>query len=392
MKIGLFLANTPGYSETFFYSKIKGLQSNGHDVTLFVAQKTTDFSLCAVKVQPKVNGLNVIVSFLRFCSLFIFNFSEIKTFFLLEIKDETPFLKMIKKGMLNQHVLKTKNLDWLHFGFATLAVDKENLAASIGAKMAVSLRGFDIDVYPLKHKNCYYLLWQKVDKVHSISNYLIEKAYKLGLSKKIPFQIITPAIEINNSNENIVLSPPRTFIQITTVGRLHWIKNYSEILISLKTLKGKGFQFKYTVIGDGNLKEALMYQVYELNLDKEVEFTGKLSHQETLKHIKKTDIYVQYSISEGFCNGVLEAQYYKALCIVSDGGALVENVIDKKTGWIVAKYKPDKLSQKIEEVIKMSEQEKNTIREFASKRIIENFNTKQQKELFIEFYKNQDVI
>jgi colanic acid/amylovoran biosynthesis glycosyltransferase len=35
-KIGIVLSSTPGYSETFFKSKIKGLQESGYDVTLFV--------------------------------------------------------------------------------------------------------------------------------------------------------------------------------------------------------------------------------------------------------------------------------------------------------------------------------------------------------------------
>ena len=32
MKIGIVLSQTPGYSETFFNSKIKGLLKNGVDV------------------------------------------------------------------------------------------------------------------------------------------------------------------------------------------------------------------------------------------------------------------------------------------------------------------------------------------------------------------------
>ena len=51
MKIGLVLSSTPAYSETFFNSKIKGLQKNGFEVVLFVNSKDTHFDLCTVKEQ-----------------------------------------------------------------------------------------------------------------------------------------------------------------------------------------------------------------------------------------------------------------------------------------------------------------------------------------------------
>ena len=52
MKIGIVLSNTPAYSETFFSSKIKGLQKNGFEVILFVAHQNTAFDLCTVCKAP----------------------------------------------------------------------------------------------------------------------------------------------------------------------------------------------------------------------------------------------------------------------------------------------------------------------------------------------------
>src|SRR5690606_28909922 len=100
------------------------------------------------------------------------------------------------KTYLNAHLLKA-NLDWLHFGFATMALGSETIAKAIGAKMAVSFRGFDINVYPIKHPECYNNLWKHVDKVHSISQYLLNKAISLGLSVETPFVIITPAVQLD---------------------------------------------------------------------------------------------------------------------------------------------------------------------------------------------------
>src|SRR5690554_7331489 len=54
-KIGLVLSQPPGYSETFFRSKIKGLKEKGVEVHLFCQNKNDDFTLCPLVVSPKVS-------------------------------------------------------------------------------------------------------------------------------------------------------------------------------------------------------------------------------------------------------------------------------------------------------------------------------------------------
>ena len=76
------------------------------------------------------------------------------------MKDGKSLKNSLKLIILNQFFLKEK-LDWLHFGFGMLAKDRENVAEAIGAKMAVSFRGYDLYLSPLKHPGCYDLLFLK---------------------------------------------------------------------------------------------------------------------------------------------------------------------------------------------------------------------------------------
>ena len=285
MKIGLVLSRTPAYSETFFISKIEGLQKNGFEVVLFVNLKDTHFDLCTVKEQVQYRSFFILEFFLKSLGLLLTKLSILLKFISLERKRNVSFKRILKKLILNQHILQESNVDWLHFGFATQAIGRENIAKAIGAKMAVSLRGFDIDVYPLKHKDCYSFLLKSVDKVHSISNYLLNKANILGLDKNTPSQIITPAIDSLRTNKSISKINKSKNLKICTIGRLHWIKNYTDILKSLKILKDKEIQFKYYIIGEGVLLEALKYEVYEYGLNDSVIFEGKLSHQETIQKL-----------------------------------------------------------------------------------------------------------
>ena len=198
MKIALVLSAPPGYSETFFNFQIKGLKENGHDVTLFTGNSSLQYDFCKHRTHPNVNKFRVLQIFLMIYRGFTLlpNFKAVKTYIHLERKQGTPIRRVIEKIYINASLLKFKG-DWVHYGFATVALGRELVPQAIGAKMAVSFRGYDINVYPLKHDNCYNLLWQQVDKVHSISTYLLNKSHNLGLDKNIPFQVIYPAVDLN---------------------------------------------------------------------------------------------------------------------------------------------------------------------------------------------------
>tara|TARA_B110000090_G_scaffold119267_1_gene132723 strand:- start:515 stop:1678 length:1164 start_codon:yes stop_codon:yes gene_type:complete len=385
MKIGIVLSSTPSYSETFFISKIKGLQKHGFEVVLFVNHTNNGFNLCKVKLNT-IESKNIIYILLNFIKACLFNFRVVSNFYKLEKISNKSKKLIIKKIILNLHIINEKKIDWLHFGFATQAIGRENIAKAVGAKMAVSLRGFDIDVYPLKHKDCYSFLWKSVDKVHSISNYLLNKANILGLDKNTLAQIITPAIDSLRTNKSISKINNSENLKICTIGRLHWIKNYTDILKSLKILKDKEIQFKYHIIGEGVLLEALQYEVYEYGLNDSVIFEGKLSYQETIQKLYDSDVYIQYSYSEGFCNAALEAQSKGVLSIVSDGGAFSENVINGETGWVIQKNSPKLLAEKIVEVINLPDSNKEKIRKQAIERVTKEFNIEKQQKEFIDFY------
>ncbi len=392
MRIGLVLSQTPGYSETFFNSKIKGLQENGMEVRIYCQSKKDGFKLCPAIESPKVsrNPILQLWFFLKEFFLLLPHLPVIFRYLKLERKEGTGVLQLFKKTYLNAHLLKA-NLDWLHFGFATMALGSETVAKAIGAKMAVSFRGFDINVYPIKHPECYNNLWKHVDKVHSISQYLLNKAISLGLSVETPFVIITPAVQLDALPMPKTITTSSESIKIATIARLTWIKGLDVAIATMGILKEKGINFKYYIIGDGdqNYTERYKFMVYELGLKDDVVFCGKLSHEETLENLTTADLYLQPSLNEGFCNAVLEAQAMGKLTIASNVGGLPENIVDGKTGWLFENHSSESLAQQIEAVLALSEADKKTISQNAQKRIIEEFNIEKQKFEFISFYKSK---
>ena len=389
MKIGLVLSKTPGYSETFFRSKIAGLGLD-NEVLLFVSEKAVDFRLCKVYMNPRFHK-NRIVFFvffvLKLFRLAFFSPKSLANFYRLERKSGRSFRNAIENIYINSSLLMQR-LDWVHFGFATLALRRENVAKAIGAKMAVSLRGFDIGIYPIKNPGCYRLLWEKVDKVHVISNDLKQLALQDGLPKNKEVKKITPAIDINHFSSKWNPKPINYPIKILTVARLHWKKGLEHTIEALSLLKGKNIPFLYKIIGDGNDYERLQFAVNQLNVSENVIFCGRQPHSFVKTEMERADVYIQYSIQEGFCNSVLEAQALGLLCIVSNAEGLPENILDNVSGWIVPKRRPDLLAEKIIEVLGSPFDSLNIIRKTAIERVRSEFNLDKQKAEFLDFYQD----
>ncbi len=389
MKIGLVLSKPPGYSETFFISKIKGLQEGGHSVMLFVQKEDKEFSLCPVLVAPKVFKKNLLFqlgSNILIGIKLLGYFKRVLKFIKLEKEGHRSNKQILKNIFNNSHILRA-DLDWLHFGFATMALQSEYVAKAMEAKMAVSFRGFDIAIYPLKHVNCYRLLWENVDKVHAISDDLIQLAYKQGMPEETLYEKITPAIDIQKfkcviKNQDF----QKKTIQFITIARLHWKKGIISTLEALVKVKEAGINFTYNIVGEGSEYENIAFAIYQLELSNHVRFLGRKNAGEIIKLLKQSNIYIQYSISEGFCNAVLEAQALGLLCIASDAEGLQENILHNKTGWIVPKRKPNLLAKTIMDVIHLPLEEKECISKNAQERIEKKFTIEKQQQEFVKFY------
>ena len=383
--IGLILPSIPGYSETFIYNKINGLLQSGFRVSLFVGGKKNSNKipkLISIYYQVDIN--NKFLLFFNLITTFIFHPVRCYRFIYLERVSHLSWNCAFKHLIINSHIIG-KSLDWIHFGFATTGLGRENVAKAMGTKSAVSFRGFDIGLYPHQHSDCYNLLWEKIDKIHTISDDLYQRALDLGLNTHIPSEKITPAIntEFFKSNSKKNLHNP---LRILTIGRLTWKKGYEYALKALSLLMDKQINFEYHIVGEGNYREAITFAINQLNLTDNVILTGQISHQEVKKQMEWADIYLQPSIQEGVCNAVLEAQAMGLLCIVTDAEGLSENVVNGETGWVVLKRSPEKMVEVIFSILDMSINSLNRIRKNAVNRMREVFDLDLQKNKFVEFY------
>ncbi len=388
-KIGLVLPNAPGFSETFFNSKIQGLQDAGFEVMLFVNSKGTATARCEVVKAYKVHSNNPPLQFIKILLVFFkLMFSapqSLLRFIRLERKDGISWKRVVENVYINAHILSFK-LKWLHFGFVTMALRSENVARAMGARMAVSFRGYDISVYPIKHPNCYHKLWPKVDKVHTISDDLYQLALRQGLPPQVPVVKITPAIDVQTFSQVRKNTPIAMPLQILSVARLHWKKGFEYGLSAMAILKQRGVAFQYTIVGTGMDHERLVFAANQLGIIDQVKFLGRKTSAEVAALMATADIYLQPSVQEGFCNAVLEAQAAGCICVVSDAEGLSENVLHSRSGFVVPKRDPAAIADTIASISQKHHVEIQHMREFAVNRVAQEFDIKQQMRKFTDFY------
>ncbi|WP_250434169.1 glycosyltransferase [Hanstruepera flava] len=392
-RIGLVLSQIPGYSETFFRNKIAGLQAADKTVVLIVTDTAPSEKIvlgCEIVVAPSFKGSKLRVGIRVLKSLFqalVFAPKSSLRHFQLDRQANISVQESLKRLIQNAFFFK-QDLDWLHFGFGMLAVGREHVSKTIKARMAVSFRGFDLYLSPLKHPNCYDLLFSmKTVSYHVLSHNMRRDLHAYGVPEEA-IQVITPAIDVsffNTKKERLFKELDKT-MQIVTVARLHWKKGLEYTLEALAIFKQQGGLFNYTIIGSGEDYERLVFAVHQLKLEDVVTFTGRLSSEAVKEVLEASDIYLQYSIQEGFCNAVLEAQAMGLLCVVSNAEGLDENVQHGRTGWVVPKRKPQALADCLLEILQMTPLHCKQISNDAVSRVQQQFNLEQQQQLFLAFY------
>lgn len=91
-------------------------------------------------------------------------------------------------------------------------------------------------------------------------------------------------------------------LKFITIGRLSIEKGHERILKALSKIE---YDFEYTIIGDGPLKEKIMEEVRQLSLESKVKYISQT--RDVDHYLKQSDWFLQGSYVEGFPNAVLES-------------------------------------------------------------------------------------
>lgn len=157
-------------------------------------------------------------------------------------------------------------------------------------------------------------------------------------------------------------------IRILTIGRLVYQKGYEYAIEAAKYLKDKNIEFRWYVIGEGNLKSKLESMIKDYNLQDNFKFLGTFTNP--YPFINECDIYCQPSRFEGFGLAIAEARILNKPIVATNFDIVYDQIRDGENG-LIAEMDGYSVSKKIERLI----EEKNLKREIINNTKMEHVGT-----------------
>jgi colanic acid/amylovoran biosynthesis glycosyltransferase len=395
-RIVLFLASFPRLSETFIVNKFLVLLKNGWDVHIVCAEsdphewdnftELTNYLNIGERVHVRwlhrprwLAALLIPVALLR-CLVYQFK----TTIRYLAHGWKIFGFDVFRRLYLDAEVVLLRPA-LIHFEFGALAVEQMHLKKLLDSRILVSFRGYDLNFTELNHPGFYDNVWKQADELHLLSEHLWHVAQERGCPSDKPYTLIPPAIDTSYFMKSERKTSSGDVIRILSVGRLEWKKGYEYALQAVKLLIDRGIACEYHLIGDGNYREALYFARHQLSLKNVAVFLGAQPPDAIRAQMNWADIFLHPSLSEGFCNVVIEAQSMEIPVVASDAGGLKENVEPSVTGFIVPRRDTQALADKME-MLALNSSLRKKMGTAGRKRALQYFQIEDQIRKFQEVY------
>lgn len=199
------------------------------------------------------------------------------------------------------------------------------------------------------------------------------------------FSIPDKKIKIIPSWVDIKYRPTKKIYDGIFVGRLSPEKGIGTLVKLIKIATTK--KYKFAIVGDGVMKDWLLKEINNNNLQNTTDFLGFLPHEQVIKIISKSKILLLPSRNEGLPMTILEANALGVPAIVMPFGGVEEVVINGETG-IITKMNDNDFLDKTLEILK-NPYEIKVIGNKAKKMVQKNHSKKNLKE-FIYAVFNSD--
>lgn len=165
-------------------------------------------------------------------------------------------------------------------------------------------------------------------------------------------------------------------ITLVSVGRMINKGEYDFLINALKGIN----DYRLIIIGDGNMSNKLEKLSIKTGVD--IEFKGRLSHEEIKNVMKKSDIYISVTTAGGISNSMLEAMSMGLPIICYDVGG--NNEIINDNGFIIEQNNINELRRALDtyrnNLSMIKKHGKN------SKKIADSFSWKKTGESYLKEY------
>ena len=277
------------------------------------------------------------------------------------IKTFSWLLSGRRKALQEQNlelVLKKLQPDIVHLQWPSLLPWMEAYFKNPHFKIVLSQRGFHNNIRPfVDAANFKYLQhsYPQLDGLHSVSKAMKHTGEKIGIPFTQINQVVYTGLDLKHL-EFKVKNSKNEILQLLSVGRPHWKKDYPTAIKACAYLKQEGLDFHYTIVG-GEGDEESLFLIHELGLSEHITLTGKLSQEKVFETMQTADVMLLPSIEEGIANVAVEAMALGTPVISTNCGGMEELITHDQEGWIVPTRDPLALAEQIK--IFMNLQEKH---------------------------------
>lgn len=256
-------------------------------------------------------------------------------------------LEMVKKENINSAIIQTRF--WTTSYIASKFISKNNIPACL-----------------IEHGSTHFTVNNKIldffgEKYEHILTNSIKKRVKdyYGVSKKCTewlkhFNIEAKGVFYNSVNSEEIeeyskfINKDTGKINITYTGRMIEEKGVLRLIDAFKNLNEKYDNLELSLAGEGPILEKIIQENKDI---KNIHILGKISHDEVMKLLGRTNIFVNPShFSEGLPTTILEAGLMECAVVATPMGGTTEIISDDSLGYICG-FETQEIQEKIEKLI-----------------------------------------
>lgn len=260
--------------------------------------------------------------------------------------------RIIKKFIKKNNI--TFDLIHSHFLYPTGEAAKR-LAVETKKPLIITVHGTDVNKYmtwnTYTEKKCKRTL-QYADQVVAVSKDLESKVKRVepNVKTQIIYNFVNEDFysgELKKSLSN------KKNIEITFIGNLLIEKGVYELIDAYYKVitNNKKFKIHLNIVGVGPERLALKERLKELSIEDNVHFFGAVENKEIPNILRKTDIFILPSYSEGFPLTIIEALSMGCPVIATSVGGIPEVVRNEENGLLIESKNSTMIQDAIEKLI-----------------------------------------
>lgn len=277
-------------------------------------------------------------------------------------------LKMVEEENIDSAIIQTRF--WTTSYIASNFVAKNNIPACIieHGSTHFTVKNKILDKFGEIYE---HILTNKIKKnvkdFYGVSEKCTEWLKHFNIEAKGVFYNSVDTSEIETYKHYINKSGAKTIITYT--GRMIEEKGVLKLIEAFKKLNEKYEHLELNLAGEGPILERIKAESKDID---NIKILGKISHEEVMKLLGKTNIFVNpSSFSEGLPTTILEAGMMKCAVVATPMGGTGEIISDDNIGYICG-FKTEEIQEKIEKLLKNKE-ESTRLGENIKKKVIDKF-------------------